>query len=461
MAGRILIVDAVATNRILMKVKLAEACHTVAQAADARGALSLARSLRPDVILLDEWLPDAPGTTLCRALRADPATRAIPVLITVEPDDPAALQRGLAAGADAVLAKPVDGLLLHARLRNLLRVGAESEFALREDDGGGGDADNLPALVALLSHRPDEAPRWRAALGPLTPHRLAVLSRAEALADDTGPVPEVFVIGADPADPGAALRLLAELRSRPASRHAALCLGLPPSAAGIAATAFDLGADDVLTLPLDASDLALRLAPMLRRKRRADRLRASVRDGMRASVRDPLTGLFNRRYALPQLMRLTDRAAASGQPFAVLALDLDRFKAVNDRWGHAAGDAVLVEVAQRLADGLRPSDLLARIGGEEFLVLLPSTPLERARALAERLCRRVDEAPVLLPQGAGRVPVTISIGLAQGGGGTGAPSGPQTGEAGAARLLARADRALFAAKAAGRNKVTVEVDDAA
>nr|WP_290428619.1 GGDEF domain-containing protein [Defluviimonas salinarum] len=159
---------------------------------------------------------------------------------------------------------------------------------------------------------------------------------------------------------------------------------------------------------------------------------------------DPLTGLNNRRYALPHLARIAERARAAGRQFAVMVLDLDRFKAINDSRGHAAGDAVLIEVAARLRGNLRAVDLLARIGGEEFLVALPDTTPEAAQATAERLRRVIGDRPVPMPDGAAAIPVTLSIGLALG-------PGPASVE----DLVDLADRALMGSKADGRNIVTV------
>lgn len=169
---------------------------------------------------------------------------------------------------------------------------------------------------------------------------------------------------------------------------------------------------------------------------------------------DPLTGLFNRRYALPHLARIAERAAETGRGYAVMLLDLDRFKRVNDRYGHAAGDAVLVEVARRVKDSLRPVDLVARIGGEEFLVALPETGFEQACATAERLRTLIEQRPVTLPGGAGEIGVTISVGLAFGRDKTPA-AGSADVEAEINALMEQADRALYGAKASGRNTVEI------
>ena len=213
--------------------------------------------------------------------------------------------------------------------------------------------------------------------------------------------------------------------------------------------AFDLGAHDLAEAGGDPRELALRLAGLLRRKRMSDNLRATVRDGLRLAVIDPLTGLHNRRYGLNQLAGIAEAARVERACFAVMVVDLDRFKTVNDRWGHAAGDAVLVEVAQRLADNIRAGDLLARIGGEEFLIALPGAALPEARAVAERLCDVVKDRPIALP-GGGSLRITTSIGLAVSQGGA-----PLQREA-VQSVIDRADRALLTAKSAGRNRVTVD-----
>nr|WP_246391213.1 GGDEF domain-containing protein [Limimaricola variabilis] len=181
------------------------------------------------------------------------------------------------------------------------------------------------------------------------------------------------------------------------------------------------------------------------------------RHGLEASLTDALTGLWNRRYALPHLARLITEARKRNRPLAVMLLDIDLFKAVNDRHGHAAGDAVLAQVAARLRDGLRPADLIARIGGEEFLVAMPDATLDQARRAAERLRRRIRERPFDIG-GSGQASlqvVTVSVGVALGPGPAGAAP-----DMAAEALMRRADTALYAAKRTGRNRVKVSLSAA-
>ena len=166
----------------------------------------------------------------------------------------------------------------------------------------------------------------------------------------------------------------------------------------------------------------------------------ALEDLARLARRDPLTGLPNRRALEDALAREVPRAARAGAPLAALVLDVDRFKQVNDRHGHAAGDTVLAAVAARAAAALRAGDLLARVGGEEFVALLPGADLAAAVEAAERVRARVAAEPI--PAGGSLLVVTLSAGcaaLAPGEGGEG--------------LLARADAKLYEAKRGGRDRV--------
>ncbi|PFG64601.1 response regulator receiver modulated diguanylate cyclase [Thioclava sp. ES.031] len=457
MPGSILIVDDVATNRIVLKAKLTGARYNTLQAASAAEALALAAAQRPGLILLDVTLPDMTGEGLIARLRADPRTRRIPIIAMTGRDTPELRVTLLQAGANEVLAKPFDELVLLARLRSLIRahVGDE-DSALREQtcrELGFAEAasDFVPlARIALIAPNPSEGLRWKSALAPLlTTNRILLTSYDQPCGDDpTRRAPDLFVIGADLAHRGDGLRLMSELRSHPETRHAAILIASQPDARETQASALDLGADDLLpaemSTPLAAKEAALRIGAQLRRKRLSDQLRLSVDEGLRLALVDPLTGLHNRRYVNAHLSRMSDRARRTGHGYAVMLLDLDRFKSVNDTYGHGAGDEVLASIARHLRQSLRDVDLIGRIGGEEFLVALPDSSLVESCRISERLRHEIAQSKITLPDGQ-MTQVTISIGLAFGG----------TRHDDPQHLIDEADAALLCAKGSGRNQVSL------
>ena len=508
MGGKILIVDDVATNRIVMKVKLTAAGYLPVVAADGTSCLALAKAQVPALILLDCNLPDMPGTEVLRQLRADPQTRRVPVVVLSARQGPAARIAAFQAGADDFLVKPIDDQTLLARIRSLMRAdGALSGLSMGFDphagatdldlsdlgfadlgrpDLGFADLDlplrtpslpspspplpsmsglaeapapfqptdstaTLPGTIALVMQRPETALFLRRNLASKLTSRVISLTAEAALANALaeGPSPDIFVIEADLPLQGGGLRLMSDLRSRAATRDARFALYRTTPEDASAAMAFDLGADDLIDADTAAQEIALRLQRLLSLKQQADRLRLSVTDRLRLAMIDPLTGLHNRRYGLARMQAIAEAAQTSGAIFAVLVADIDQFKSVNDRFGHAVGDAVLVQVAERLRQNLRAGDLLARIGGEEFLIALPDIALAEARSIAERLCSMMSDAPFDIGQGRA-LPVTLSIGLAISEGGC-APAHLDS----VTEIVDRADRALMRSKAAGRNQVTI------
>ena len=199
------------------------------------------------------------------------------------------------------------------------------------------------------------------------------------------------------------------------------------------------GAHDYLRRPFDPAELDARVLAALRVKRLHDALLEANRRLARQALTDDLTGLANRRHGGRQLEREVALCVRHGRLLALLRVDVDHFKAINDSYGHEAGDEVLVEVARRLAGAVRGGDELARWGGDEFVAILPDTDKAGALRAAERLRAAVSEAPIAA---AGHeLPVTVSVGWAHWAGDT-----PDD-------LLARADRALYRAKDAGRDTV--------
>lgn len=474
MAGRILVYDGIAANRIVLRCKLSAACYTVVQVESYAELLRRAMTEPADLVICD--LDEAPrrALSLCRALCGHLATLRVPVILTASDPAPAMRIAAFGAGAWALLRKPLQDDLLLATLRQVLRQGHGVTETLRQQSSVAdlGLAEPIaaygaaPGAVAIVADDPalaeSAAVRLRGRLGAvpiqaLTPEQ--ALSRADRMR-----APDSYVILSHQQNWQRSLRLVSDLHSRAGSRDSRILmvldgvpdLGRTPGSAQAtvtgadiaqrAAMALDLGADDVLFGDLHLAELAIRLEQQRTRKQFVDRLRRALQTGIELAARDPLTGLYNRRYAMPRLGRMLQTAQDQGRPLALMALDLDRFKAVNDTNGHGAGDAVLVDVARRLSAALRPRDLIARSGGEEFWIALPDTTAADAATTAQALCRLIRTNPVTLPARGGLIRVTVSIGVAV--------SDPTDAGSTLDHLLARADSALYAAKADGRDKVT-------
>ncbi len=457
MSGKVLIVDGLATNRIVLKVKLSSAYYDVLQAATSADALALAATEAPDLVLCAPILPDATGRDLVRRIKARFGSDAPPVILFLHDNAPETRLAALQAGAHDILVKPVDDIELLARLRSVLRQ-HQSDRDLRVHAGpasalGFGEAAAAfrpAARIGLIAPGGSVAPMRAASLGRLYNATVTPLDPESALLSSRrGDPPDLYLLQVSRRGQAEAFDLIAKLRAAPHSRHRPIIALLSADAAGLAAGLLDMGAEGVVGEATDPAEIALRLARHLDGARHAETLREQLRNGLRAAVIDPLTGLHNRRYALPFLARLNDTAQRDGRSFAVMVADLDHFKRINDRHGHAAGDAVLRQVARLLKSNLRDEDMIARIGGEEFLMVLPDVLRDTALRTARRLCTVIRNSPFQVPSTEAPVQVTISIGV------TLACPRPGTPPAGVDSLIDAADRALYDSKSCGRNMVTV------
>jgi two-component system cell cycle response regulator len=241
------------------------------------------------------------------------------------------------------------------------------------------------------------------------------------------------------------LRLCSQLRSFEATRQTPILILVDPNEQPRLLRALDMGVNDYVIRPLDRLELQARVTTQLKRFRYTEELRTSVRSSMELAITDPLTGLFNRRYLETHLTNLIEHFSNRGKYLSILAVDVDFFKAINDTHGHDAGDKVLQELAQRIKECTRSIDLCCRTGGEEFILVLPTTEKTAAMTIAERL-RKYVAARVFAAGPKAGIPVTISIGVAS------LAENADTFE----KLLKRADEALYAAKREGRNRVVLE-----
>ena len=453
MSGHVLIVDPIVTNRIVFKVKLASAYYGTSQASTIAEAKEAAREARPDVVLCSPELPDGTIADLRQAIEEVAPNHSFSVIAILPEAKPGQRAEVLRQGADNLLSKPVREDELFARLRSVLR-----RHTTLEDLGAGnaaGMAESAvtfarPKRVALVTLRQDSGTLWKAALSGMTHHKLRLMSHDDLLgSDDQALWPEAYIIEvARIGGPG--LRLITDLRTRGETRNAPILVVSAHGNREVVPTALDVGAGDACDNGFDAEEVSVRLDALIQAADKEIALRARLKARLEEAVIDPLTGLHNRRHAMRELMPMVRHARDNSSSLALLALDLDHFKAINDQYGHAAGDEVLQEFAQRMKSEIRPVDLSARMGGEEFIVALPGQSLFKARLIGERICRAIADTPFKVSTRAQPLNVSVSVGVAS-------LSSDAIDQAPAQalinRLLGDADAALYGAKARGRNCV--------
>ena len=452
MTARILVVDDVPANVKLLEARLLAEYFEVLTATSGPEAIEICENDKVDVVLLDVMMPDMDGFDVCRILKGDPATSHIPIVMITALDQVSDRVRGLEVGADDFLTKPVNDLQLMTRIKSLvrlkmltdelrLRAATTRDIGIEELLGSRLPADEQTPKVLLVDEKEESATAISAMLGGSVqldvthdPHA-AVFQAAE------GAYECVIVSTAfDAFDP---LRLCSHLRSLDRTRLLPIILIAGDGEDARIIRGLELGVNDYLVRPIDRQELLARLRTQVRRKRYNDHLRTSVTETIEMAVTDALTGLHNRRYLDSHLKTLFDRALARRRPLSVMMTDLDRFKSINDTFGHDGGDDVLREFAARLRKNVRGIDLACRYGGEEFVVVMPDTDAPIARMVAERIRAEIERAPFTLGTDGRTAKVTISIGV----------STLLHGKDSIENLMKRADMALYDAKSNGRNRV--------
>lgn len=307
MSGRVLVVDDVATNRLLLRAKLSSAYYDVSVAENGHQALEMARREQPDMIMLDVMMPVLDGFEVCAKLKSMEETAHIPVIMVTALDTPEERIRGLEAGADDFLSKPFNDLALFARVRNLMRMKMMfDELRLRDltsrelglTDFVTEQEFELDLGGSLLLAPPSEATggAWAGELRErLNLSAIVTSSEREALNLARLELPDCFVVHQKLMEGGDGLRLVSALRARPETRQSAVILVVEAGDVQTAAKGLDLGASDYIETPFDMNELIVRVRSQLRRKRYSDRLRTNVRNGLKLAMIDPLTGIYNRR----------------------------------------------------------------------------------------------------------------------------------------------------------------------
>lgn len=451
MTARVLVVDDIIANVRLLEAKLSAEYFEVVTAMNGLDALDAVQKSKPDIVLLDVMMPGIDGIEVCKRIKSNPETQHIPVVMVTALDQPEDRVKGLEAGADDFLTKPDNDISLFCRIKSLVRLKMlTDELRVRSPSTenappvmqGDDQLSRKPGNVLLVDNNPSSVDRMIAAMAEKC--RVTVASTpAEAMdriAATETPF-ELIVVSFDQSSFDG-LRLCSQIRSGDATRQIPLMIIVNPDEQQILLRALDMGVNDYLLRPVDRLEIQARASTQVRRWRYTEQLRNSVKASIEMAITDALTGLYNRRYLETHLNHMIEHYVNRGKVLSVLAVDVDFFKAINDTHGHDAGDKVLQELAARLREHTRSIDLCCRIGGEEFIVVLPNTDTSTAEKIGERLRRSVASKSFGIGA-ASPVPVTISAGIAS------LAEMDDTLE----KLLKRADSALYRAKREGRNRV--------
>jgi two-component system cell cycle response regulator len=449
MIGHVLVVDPVVTNRIVMKARLASAHYGVTCCETVEAAVRASEKINPDFVFIDANLGLSALANLRWAINKTPDGHHVPIVSIGNTSDGHTLSEVLVHGGQDLMQWPIDSELMRARLRSMMR---QTQF-LKDLRTRGMDmpsvSDHISSIVApkpimVVARTNGRATAWAAKMqSHMVCHRVMASSYAGILDPKRRVVDgTVYLLVADPAsEPEDILHILSTLKTHSKGGTAHYLAVFPNSATLQAAAALDMGAADIVFADRHEGDIAARLGALSSLSAEISGLNAVLDDGLRNSVFDPLTGLHNRRYSDYNLARMAGEAQMHEKPLAVMIFDIDHFKQINDMHGHLTGDQVLVRIADKLRNQLKESEILARIGGEEFLAVLPCTDPQDAIKAANSVRRAIEEMEFSARTGDEPFKVTVSVGIST-------SDGTQSPMA----MIEQADDALYRAKSDGRNR---------
>ena len=438
--ARLLVVDDDPHVIHMFSVLLRDEGFEVLTGSQGADAVTKARADSPDLILLDVQLPDLDGYEATRRLKSDPVTRGIPVILITGHDDPQNKVRGLEAGADEFLAKPLDRAELLVRIRSMLRLRNYQEQLQNR----------------LLSDAADRAALEAAETGVPGPRTVSVALDdgaerslvSSSLAEAGYKVGVITIAGQDrQAIESIDSDLVIVDSSVPPDLLSAVKIPtlalVPPSDPNLRVSLLDRGVSELLVRPFDPREMALRVSRLIAQKAALSSLEKRYRTALSAASSDSMTKLSNHGYFRKFLDLEVKRSKRQKHPTSLIMLDIDDFKSKNDVFGHATGDIILIKAAERIRQSVREIDLAARYGGEEFAVVLPYTDRAGAAVVAERI--RAAIADVRFADGAPLrgLTVTVSLGVAV------CPDDAASPE----ELIRLADELLYKAKESGKNRV--------
>ncbi|HJD54285.1 MAG TPA: PleD family two-component system response regulator [Rickettsia endosymbiont of Proechinophthirus fluctus] len=444
----ILVVDDIEPNIKLLAAKLLKEYYTVLTANSGKEALAILKKEKIDIILLDVMMPGMDGCEVCKTIKTDPETTHIPVVMVTALSDIDDRVKGLEAGADEFLTKPINDTALFARLKSLSRMKSLiDELKLRNSTNALLGVTNIEMhdtfadkKILLINDDVVQAKNIKQMLLKLT-QNVKVISNSDELDIINEYTPDLVIISStlENDDP---LRISVILRGKAEISGVVIILQIDEDGMPLVVKGIELGINDYFVYPIEESELLARIRTQLRRKQYQDNLRNDLEQSVNLAVKDGLTGLFNRRYFDIHLKQIIEKTNKDSIKLCLLMCDIDNFKHVNDTYGHQAGDKVLTIVSRILKNTLRVTDLIARFGGEEFTILLTDIDISKAIETAERVRVKIEYMNFHIEDQIEHLKTTISIGVTQ-----------YKKEESIESFIERADKAMYEAKTTGKNKV--------
>lgn len=454
MSARVLVVDDIPQNVKLLEAKLTNEYYEVASAFNGVQCLQKLKGFAPDIVLLDVMMPEMDGFETCKRMKADPETSHIPVVMLTALSEVADRIKGLESGADDFITKPINDIHLFARVKSLVRLKLiTDELRLRDqtstqlgiiETAHSALAQQHTAKILVVNDDVVESKLIKDKLTSIG-NQVAISEPLKTIDNAAKDNYDLIIVSTQLVEADG-LRLCSQIRNNEKTRNIPLLILVDGDDKNLLVKGFEMGINDYLITPLDQNELVARVKTQVRRRKYQEALRSNYQQSISLAVVDSLTKLYNRRYLDAHLKNIVEQATNKGKELSLMTIDIDHFKQINDApgFGHHIGDEVLKQVAERITNSIRSTDLATRPGGEEFVVVMPGTDIKAGQEIAERVRFAMNSIPFKISAGNGQVKSSVSVGI------TSLKAGDSSEE-----LLKRSDEALYKAKNEGRNKVVI------
>lgn len=457
MTGKILIVDDIPLNLRMIQKKLEEEYYSVFTASGGREALSIIHSIKPDIVLVDAVMPDIDGFKVIQRIKNTPEIAHIPVIMITALNGRAERNQGLLAGADDFLSKPLNHQILLARIKSLLQLKSLSDsLNFREktlhkisnifDSSEENTIRMIKTAKILIAESDSLNLNFYHKMLSRSGFNTTIISNSnlvvQTLLDNSY---NLCIIGNLNGMDN--LLMCSRIKSEICLRNLPLLVIMKTLDEVKLSKAFEIGVHDYVIEPVDEQEMIARCIMQIKKFRYYQLLKETCSSSFIKSAMDQLTSLYNRRYLENYINHLINEKLISNKFF--MLLDVDNFKSINDNYGHSAGDTVLTKIAQNILTNVKITDCCARIGGDEFAMLIDDANLEILNQIATRINSSIhnDSYKIIDRNGNEAIILNCTCSI----GGTKILNHDVTVE----NIISRADKNMYQAKMSGKNKIVI------